>query len=143
MSGNPFKKAKKSIKKVFKGDGKFKNIINTVADPGNVFGKRKGGMTMAGMIDPGGEILKSAGIKEGRQIADPGNLLSSPQMMGILPEMPEMPEMPNPQDELDRKAEETRKRELEKRGRASTILAGSSNGGFGSANVGSRTLGGR
>jgi hypothetical protein len=121
-----------------------KKIAKVVTDPANVFGKRDGGMSMAGMIDPGGEILGAAGIEQGRQLADPGKLLASDQMTGKLPEPMEIPEIPSMADTTAKLDEERRKRAASKQGRASTILtSGMGSGELGRANIGATTLGGR
>ena len=120
-----------------------KKVAKAVVDPGNVFGKREGGMSMAGMLDPGGEIAGAAGSDKHRKIADPGKLLASDQMTGKLPEPMEVPEIPSMADTSAAEAEEKRKREDAKRGRASTILTSSTGGGLGKGNIGAATLGGR
>lgn len=120
-----------------------KKVAKTVVDPGNVFGKREGGMSMAGMLDPGGEIAGAAGSDKHREIADPGKLLASDQMTGKLPEPMEVPEIPSMVDTETNREEEERRRQAAKRGRASTILTSSSGGGLGTSNIGAATLGGR
>lgn len=120
--------------------------VTKILDPGNIFGKdkSKAGMSMAGMMDPGGEIIEAiTGSDKAKRIADPGDLLTSQQMTGDLPEPMEVPEIPSMADTSAAEAEEARKREAAKRGRASTILTSSAGGGLGNANVGAATLGGR
>lgn len=131
MSGNPFKKAKKSVKKAFKSVGKeigratkkmesgFEKIGNEVGRPFERMGKQ---------FDRWGNQLE----------AFPGKVENAFNF-GI--DMPEMPAPPSAVTDLS--ADEARRRETNRRGRASTILTGSSDGELGSANIGSRTLGGR
>lgn len=71
----------------------------------------------------------------------PGNVMGA---LGMAPpKMPEMPEMPDYAAIEAASAEELRKREAAKRGRASTILAGGNNSTLGTSNIGASTLGGR
>ena len=56
-------------------------VIETLVDPGNIFGKRSGGISASGLFDPGGEILESAGIKDAHQVADPGNFYTADNSM--------------------------------------------------------------
>lgn len=119
--------------------------LNKAVDPGNFFGKdeTKAGYSMAGMLDPGGEIAQAAGSKGQRQAASAGGYLDTPQMTGDLPEEVEVPEIPSMADVEAQQAEEERKRDAAKRGRASTILTSSAGGGLGKGNIGAATLGGR
>jgi hypothetical protein len=49
---------------------------STILDPANLAGKRKGGINIAGAMDPGGAIIKATtGSNIGRNIADPGKFL--------------------------------------------------------------------
>jgi hypothetical protein len=49
--------------------------MSTILDPANVAGKRKGGMSMQGLMDPGGAIVKKyTGSDIASKVADPLSL---------------------------------------------------------------------
>ena len=61
---------------------KFKKAVKTIADPGNIFKKREGGMSASGLFDPGGTIVEAVtGSDKAKGIADPGDLFTSPSSM--------------------------------------------------------------
>ena len=52
--------------------------IGSVIDPANIAGKRKGGLNMAGALDPGGKIVKDVtGSDIASKAGDPGGLFKS------------------------------------------------------------------
>lgn len=61
-----------------------------IVDPGNLFGKRPGGVHYGDALDPGGALIKSVtGSDIGRKIADPAKLF--PQPLETVAETPKGP----------------------------------------------------
>jgi len=60
------------------------STFKKIADPGNIFKKRDGGMSASGLFDPGGTIVEAVtGSDKAKAIADPGDLFTSDtSMMG-------------------------------------------------------------